>query len=166
MNELPRSLKVVTVWLLVGVALFLAVQALLSQQQRARFEVAGGEGRAARELACTVGRSAVALAGAGRRLDELERGPSNRGIVADRERVDPDLPDRLGGRRRRGGFDPLDPGQLELGHVDRVRRRVRDQLGEEDQEQERQIHERKEPDGGAFFTSLHVQPDRNRSSLP
>ena len=43
MNELPRSLKVVTVWLLVGLALFLAVQALLSQQQRMRFEAAGGE---------------------------------------------------------------------------------------------------------------------------
>lgn len=43
MNELPRSLKVVTVWLLVGVALFLGVQALLSQQQRTRFEASGGE---------------------------------------------------------------------------------------------------------------------------
>ncbi len=43
MNELPRSLKVVTVWLLVGVALFLAVQVLLSQQQRTRFEASGGE---------------------------------------------------------------------------------------------------------------------------
>ena len=43
MNELPRSLKVATVWLLVGLALFLAVQALLSQQQRTRFEVSGSE---------------------------------------------------------------------------------------------------------------------------
>jgi aspartyl protease family protein len=43
MNELPRSLKVATVWLLVGLALFLAVQALLSQQQRTRFEAAGSE---------------------------------------------------------------------------------------------------------------------------
>ena len=43
MNELPRSLKVVTVWLLVGVALFLAVQTLLSQQQRTRFEASGSE---------------------------------------------------------------------------------------------------------------------------
>jgi aspartyl protease family protein len=43
MNELPRSLKVVTVWLLVGVALFLAVQALLSQQQRTRFAASGSE---------------------------------------------------------------------------------------------------------------------------
>lgn len=43
MNELPRSLKVITVWLLVGVALFLAVQTLLSQQQRTRFEASGGE---------------------------------------------------------------------------------------------------------------------------
>jgi hypothetical protein len=88
------------------------------------------------------------------------------GIVADREGTDPDLPDGLARRGDRGGLDPLDPGQLELGHGHRVRRGVRDQLGEEDQEQERQIHERKEPDGGTFFTSLHVQPDRNRSSLP
>jgi aspartyl protease family protein len=43
MNELPRSLKVVTVWLLVGVALFLLVQTLLSQQQRMRFEASGSE---------------------------------------------------------------------------------------------------------------------------
>ena len=43
MNELPRSLKVATVWLLVGVALFLLVQALLSQQQRTRFEASGSE---------------------------------------------------------------------------------------------------------------------------
>lgn len=43
MNELPRGLKVLTVWLLVGLALFLAVQTLLSQQQRTRFEVSGSE---------------------------------------------------------------------------------------------------------------------------
>jgi aspartyl protease family protein len=36
-NELPRTFKVVTVWLLVGTALFLAVQAFLAQQGRARF---------------------------------------------------------------------------------------------------------------------------------
>jgi aspartyl protease family protein len=41
MNELPRSLKVVTVWSLIGVVLFLAVQALQSQQERGRFEVSG-----------------------------------------------------------------------------------------------------------------------------
>jgi aspartyl protease family protein len=41
MNELPRSLKVVTVWLLAGVALFLAVQAYLSQQRSMRVEIAG-----------------------------------------------------------------------------------------------------------------------------
>ena len=41
MNELPRSLKVVTVWSLIGVVLFLAVQALQSQQERSRFEVSG-----------------------------------------------------------------------------------------------------------------------------
>lgn len=38
MNELPRSFKVVTVWLLLGTVLFLAVQAFLAQQQRARFQ--------------------------------------------------------------------------------------------------------------------------------
>jgi aspartyl protease family protein len=43
MNELPRGLKVATVWLLVGLALFLAVQTLLSQQQRTRFEATGNE---------------------------------------------------------------------------------------------------------------------------
>jgi aspartyl protease family protein len=43
MNELPRSLKVVTVWLLVGLAVFLAVQALLSQQRETRFEVQGSQ---------------------------------------------------------------------------------------------------------------------------
>ena len=41
MNELPRSLKVVTVWLLAGLGVFLAVQAWLAQQQRTRFELAG-----------------------------------------------------------------------------------------------------------------------------
>jgi aspartyl protease family protein len=41
MNELPRSLKVVTVWLLAGVTVFLAVQAWLAEQQRTRFELSG-----------------------------------------------------------------------------------------------------------------------------
>jgi len=40
-NELPRTFKVMTVWLLVGTALFLAVQAYLAQQQRARFHADG-----------------------------------------------------------------------------------------------------------------------------
>lgn len=39
MNELPRTLKIVTVWLLLATALFLAVQAWLAGQQRARFQV-------------------------------------------------------------------------------------------------------------------------------
>lgn len=38
-GELPRTLKLVTVWLLLGAALFVGVQAWLSQQQRARFSV-------------------------------------------------------------------------------------------------------------------------------
>lgn len=41
MNDMPRSLKVVTVWLLAGLAVFLGVQALLSQQRATRFETAG-----------------------------------------------------------------------------------------------------------------------------
>ena len=42
MNELPRSLKVVTVWLLAGLAVFLGVQTWLARQQATRF-VADGE---------------------------------------------------------------------------------------------------------------------------
>lgn len=38
-RELPRTLKLVTVWLLLGAALFVGVQAWLSQQQRSRFSV-------------------------------------------------------------------------------------------------------------------------------
>ena len=41
MSELPRSLKVVTVWLLVGLGVFLGVQAWLAQQRASRFEVQG-----------------------------------------------------------------------------------------------------------------------------
>ena len=41
MNELPRGLKVVTVWLLVGLVLFLAIQAWLSEQRSSRFEISG-----------------------------------------------------------------------------------------------------------------------------
>jgi aspartyl protease family protein len=37
-TELPRTFKVVTVWLLLGTALFLGVQAFLAQQQRARVQ--------------------------------------------------------------------------------------------------------------------------------
>ena len=38
-RDVSRSFKLVTVWLLVGVLVFLAVQALLAQQQRTRFSV-------------------------------------------------------------------------------------------------------------------------------
>ena len=38
-GELPRTLKLVTVWLLLGAALFVGVQAWMAQQQRARFSV-------------------------------------------------------------------------------------------------------------------------------
>jgi aspartyl protease family protein len=41
MKELPSSLKMVTVWLLAAVALFLGVQAFLAQQRSTRFEVQG-----------------------------------------------------------------------------------------------------------------------------
>ena len=38
-RELPRTLKLVTLWLLLGAAVFVGVQAWQSQQQRARFSV-------------------------------------------------------------------------------------------------------------------------------
>lgn len=41
MHEMPRTLKVVTVWLLLATALFLAVQAWLAQRDRARFQIDG-----------------------------------------------------------------------------------------------------------------------------
>ena len=41
MGELPRGLKVITVWLLVGLAVFLGVQAFMSQQRATRFETVG-----------------------------------------------------------------------------------------------------------------------------
>ena len=41
MNELPSGLKVATVWLLAGLAVFLGVQAFLSQQRSTRFEASG-----------------------------------------------------------------------------------------------------------------------------
>ena len=42
MKELPGTLKVVTVWLLLGLAGFLGVNAWQAQQQRSRFEVVEG----------------------------------------------------------------------------------------------------------------------------
>jgi aspartyl protease family protein len=41
MNEMPRTFKVVTVWLLLGTVLFLAVQAFLAERQKARFVIDG-----------------------------------------------------------------------------------------------------------------------------
>jgi aspartyl protease family protein len=41
MKELPSGLKMATVWLLAGVAVFLAVQTLLSQQRSTHFEMTG-----------------------------------------------------------------------------------------------------------------------------
>jgi aspartyl protease family protein len=41
MNEMPRTLKVVTVWLLLGTALLLAVQAFLSERQKPQFSTDG-----------------------------------------------------------------------------------------------------------------------------
>ena len=38
-GEMPRNLKLATVWLLLGAVVFVAVQAWQSQQQRARFSV-------------------------------------------------------------------------------------------------------------------------------
>ncbi len=40
--ELPRTFKVVTLWLLLGLAVFMGVQWWLHQQQRTRFQSAGG----------------------------------------------------------------------------------------------------------------------------
>ena len=42
MPELPHALKITTVWLLVGLGVFLAVQAYEGQQRRARFQTTGG----------------------------------------------------------------------------------------------------------------------------
>ncbi len=41
-QELPRTFKVVTLWLLLGLGLFLGVQWWLHQQQRTRFHSVGG----------------------------------------------------------------------------------------------------------------------------
>lgn len=41
MHEMPRTMKVVTVWLLLGTGLFLAVQAWQARQERTRFESDG-----------------------------------------------------------------------------------------------------------------------------
>ena len=41
MNELPSTFKRVTVWLLAGTVLFLAVQAWLAERQKTRFQVQG-----------------------------------------------------------------------------------------------------------------------------
>jgi aspartyl protease family protein len=43
MNELPRSLKITTVWLLLGVGLFMAVQAWQAERQAMRFSAEGGQ---------------------------------------------------------------------------------------------------------------------------
>lgn len=43
MNELPGTIKVATVWLLLAVALFLGVQAWQREAQKTRFVVAGGQ---------------------------------------------------------------------------------------------------------------------------
>jgi aspartyl protease family protein len=42
-NELPRGLKIATVWLLAGLALFLGVQAWQGHQAQTRFMVDGGQ---------------------------------------------------------------------------------------------------------------------------
>ena len=40
-NELPRTFKIVTVWLLLGVAVFLTMQWWMRQQQQTRFQLQG-----------------------------------------------------------------------------------------------------------------------------
>jgi aspartyl protease family protein len=42
MNEFPRTLKLLTVWLVIGAAVFLGVQAWQAQQQRTSFSARGG----------------------------------------------------------------------------------------------------------------------------
>jgi aspartyl protease family protein len=42
MNEFPPTLKIVTVWLLLGLAIFLGFRTFDAQQQRARFSVVEG----------------------------------------------------------------------------------------------------------------------------
>ena len=42
MSELPRTLKIATVWLLLGALVFLGVQAWQREQQATRFSAAGG----------------------------------------------------------------------------------------------------------------------------
>lgn len=42
MNEFPRTLKIATVWLLVGIAVFLGFRTLEAQQQKSRFSHDGG----------------------------------------------------------------------------------------------------------------------------
>jgi aspartyl protease family protein len=42
---MPRSFKLVTIWLLIGTALFLAVQAMQRQADRSRFSFDAGSGR-------------------------------------------------------------------------------------------------------------------------
>ena len=42
MNEFPRSLKIVTLWLLLGTGVFLGVQAWLAQRQQSSFSVQDG----------------------------------------------------------------------------------------------------------------------------
>ena len=42
MNELPRTLKIATVWMLIGTAVFLGVQAFEAQQQKTRFTASAG----------------------------------------------------------------------------------------------------------------------------
>jgi aspartyl protease family protein len=41
-NELPRTFKIVTVWLLLGVVVFLGMQWWMRQQQQTRFQLQGG----------------------------------------------------------------------------------------------------------------------------
>jgi aspartyl protease family protein len=50
MNELPRTLKLATIWLLIGTAVFLAVQAWQHQQRQSRFSVSSEAGQAVIQL--------------------------------------------------------------------------------------------------------------------
>ncbi len=59
-KDLPHSLKLVTVWLLVGAAVFVAIQWWQHRAQQTRFQVSGGTLEiAAATMATTTGRAGL-----------------------------------------------------------------------------------------------------------
>ena len=62
MNDLPRTLKIATVWMVLGTAVFLGVQAFESQRQRMRFVAADGVIELRRARSASAAGSAVVVA--------------------------------------------------------------------------------------------------------